>query len=508
MKASRPNILLIMADQLPAACVGTYGHPTIKTPNIDRLAERGTRFESAYCNSPICAPSRASLCAGRYPSELGAYDNGSDFPASTPTFMHHLGAAGYDVALSGKMHFIGPDQRHGFQRRLTPEIYPSSFTWTPNWNDGAIHNPGTAVDQLRDAGLCDWNLQLDYDEEVRFRALEALRDFARRPVKQADQPFFLCASFTHPHDPFVTTRDWWDLYDPDEIDLPAAPGASTMEQMHPYDQWLQIHHMIDEYPPAEDEIRNARHAYYGMVSYFDHCVGQLIDELDRLGLADDTLVVVTSDHGEMLGEHGMWFKRTYFDWSTRVPLIAAGPGVADGTCQETVSLIDLFPTFCELAGRTPDTASGNSLCGLLSGMDESSAWKDLAICEYLSEGVCEPMRMIVSDRGRWKYVHVRGHDELLFDLQEDPLEQRNLALAPEHQTRRQILREQLLTNWDPDIVREHVIASQQRRRTINLAHQANPDLSWDVQPDFDARQQYVRKQNAQEANVTQRIPRA
>lgn len=133
------------------------------------------------------------MCTGRYVSEIGAYDNGADFPASTPTFMHHLGRAGYEVLLSGKMHFIGPDQRHGFHRRLTPEIYPSGFTWTPDWNDGARHNPGTAVNQLHEAGLCDWNLQLDYDEEVRFRSLEALRDLARQNVDER-KPFFLCAA--------------------------------------------------------------------------------------------------------------------------------------------------------------------------------------------------------------------------------------------------------------------------------------------------------------------------
>ena len=142
MTVKRPNILMIMADQLPAACVGAYGHPMIQTPNLDRLALRGMRFDSAYCNSPICAPSRASLCTGRYVSEIGAYDNGADFPSSTPTFMHHLGRAGYDVLLSGKMHFIGPDQRHGFHRRLTPEIYPSSFTWTPDWNESMTPSHG------------------------------------------------------------------------------------------------------------------------------------------------------------------------------------------------------------------------------------------------------------------------------------------------------------------------------------------------------------------------------
>ena len=219
---SQPNILMIMADQLPARAVGAYGHPLVRTPNMDALAREGTAFTSAYTNCPICAPARASMATGLYVSRIGAYDNGADFPSSTPTFMHHLRRAGYTVWLSGKAHFIGPDQMHGFERRLTPEIYPSSFVWTPDWTRGAYPNPGTAVDQLREAGPCTWSLQLDYDELVSFRALEALRELARRG--REGRPFFLCASYTHPHEPFITTREWWDLYDHRAIDMPAVPG--------------------------------------------------------------------------------------------------------------------------------------------------------------------------------------------------------------------------------------------------------------------------------------------
>ena len=315
--AKQPNILMIMADQLPARTVRAYGHPLVRTPHLDALAATGTLFEAAYSNCPICAPSRASMCTGRYVSGIDAFDNGSDFPPSIPTFMHHLRRAGYEVLLSGKMHFIGPDQMHGFERRLTPEIYPSSFVWTPDWRRGAYPNPGTAMDQIAEAGLCTWNMQLDYDEEVSFRALEALRDLARR--QEADRPFFLCASYTHPHEPFTATREWWDLYDHDTIDMPTVP-AMPLARMHPYDQWLQIHHMVDTHAPEAEHIRNARHAFYAMVSTFDHQVGRLLSELERLGLAENTVVLVTSDHGEMLGEHGMWFKRTYLDPSTRVPL--------------------------------------------------------------------------------------------------------------------------------------------------------------------------------------------
>ena len=507
MKNSRPNILLIMADQLSAQWLGAYGHPVVQTPHLNALAERGVLFEAAYANCPICAPSRAGMCTGRHVGEIGAYDNGTDFASSIPTFMHHLRRADYEVVLSGKMHFLGPDQLHGFERRLTPEIYPSSFVWTPDWTRGAYHNPGTAVDQLRDSGLCDWNMQLDYDEEVQFRALEELRDQARR--RHEGRPFFLCASFTHPHEPFITTRQWWDLYAHDRIDPPAAP-ALPMDRMHPYDRWLQIHHMIDVYPPREEDVRNARHAYYGMISYFDSKVGELIGELERLGLAENTLVFVTSDHGEMLGEHGMWFKRTYFEPSSRVPLLCAGTDrVPSGRrVGRTVSLVDLFPTFLEIAELddwqdAESSVDGTSLGGLLAGTE--AAWKDYALIEYYSEGVCQPMRAAVSDR--LKYVYVHRESPQLFDLAEDPHELHNCIDDPSYAQRLERLKRLVHDGWNADDMLARVLEKQRNRRLINEAMAHGRAGSWDIEPHFDAGRQYVRTEDAQITNVRRRYPR-
>ncbi|MGY8674993.1 MAG: sulfatase-like hydrolase/transferase, partial [Verrucomicrobiia bacterium] len=209
---------------------------------------------------------------------------------------------------------------------------------------------------------------------VRFRSRKYLRDFA--PRKDAGKPFFLCSSFTHPHEPFITTQRWWDLYAPEDIDLPGVEKIPT-EEMHAFDQWLQLHHMVDEYPLTEEQIRNTRHAYYSMVSYFDHQVGGLVAELERLGLDENTIIVVTSDHGEMLGERGMWFKRTYFENSVKVPLIFAGTdAVGSGLrMQKEVSLVDLMPTFLDLAGlkdldAVETTLAGESLGSMLSGEDQ------------------------------------------------------------------------------------------------------------------------------------------
>lgn len=503
----QPNILMIMADQLSAKWLGAYGHPLVKSPNIDALAGRGVRFDAAYTNCPICAPSRASMCSGRYVSNVGVYDNGAELPAATPTFMHHLKRAGYRTWLSGKMHFIGPDQHHGFDRRLTTDIYPAGFNWTPDWRESPCANPGTAVDQLRDSGTCDWSMQLDYDEETHGRSMGALRDLAR--LEGEGKPFFLCASYTHPHDPFYITKEWWDLYDHDAIDMPEEDDVD-LNDMHAYDQWLQIHHMVDQYPPSEEVVRNTRHAYYGMVSYFDAKVGELVNELERLGMAEDTIVIVTSDHGEMLGDHGMWFKRTCYDSSVRVPLVVAGSDdVAGGrVIDQTVSLVDLFPTLVQWsnlddAQEVNAGADGHSLCGLLSGEDEG--WDHAAISEYYSEGVCQPIRMAVLDQV--KYIYVHEEKEQLYDLAHDPGESVNLMDDPAYAERLRVLKEAVHAGWDAEEVSVRVLASQKNRRFINGADEVEGRRSWDVKPEFNVRAQYVRCENGQVANAKRRLPR-
>ena len=501
----RPNILMVMADQLPAAALGCYGHPVVRTPSIDRLAAEGVCFERCIANSPLCAPSRASMVTGLLPWRTGVFDNACELPAQTPTFMHHLRRAGYRTLLAGKMHFIGPDQLHGFDERLTTDIYPASFVWTPNWRKGVYPNPGTSVVQLKEAGRCRWSLQLDYDEEVHFRALERLRAIARD--RSDRRPFFLCVSYTHPHDPFVTTQRYWDLYDHDAIDPPAA-RPQPPARMHAFNRWLQVHHEVDRYPPSDELVRRARHAYYAMVSYFDEKVGELVAELSRLGLGSRTAVIVTSDHGEMMGEHGMWFKRTFLDGSARVPFVCSWPGQwgAGRRVADAVSLVDLFPTLLDLAalpdrGAVAHDVDGASLLPLLEGHiveDERSA-----IGEYYGEGVIHCMRMLC--RGPHKYVHVESQPPVLYDLEADPLEQTNLAGRPDVAGLEASMREQLLAGWDGEEMERRVLASQRARLQILEAMAQGKPVSWDHQPVFDASRQYVRGKDAQQSSGEQRL---
>src|SRR5688572_22361883 len=250
----RPNVLLVMADQLSALATSPYGNPDVLTPNLQALSDGGALFRNAYCNYPICVPSRMSMLTGRLPSSIECWDNGAELPASTPTFLHHLRLAGYRTLLSGKMHFIGADQLHGFERRLTSDIYPANFNLYRPWREQGDppRNASTNMAMgVKTAGVRNWTHQLEYDEEVHFRALEQLRHFGleaerfrTRGSAGSDRPWFFCASYTHPHDPFHITQEYWDRYEGRQITVPADPPPG--HQPHPSDMWVRSYTRTDD----------------------------------------------------------------------------------------------------------------------------------------------------------------------------------------------------------------------------------------------------------------------
>src|ERR1700735_2177745 len=233
--ADRPNVLILMADQLAARVLRAYGGTLARTTHIEALADAGVVFDSFYCNSPLCAPSRFSFLAGQLPSKIGAYDNAAEFPAQVPTFAHYLRRAGYQTALSGKMHFCGADQLHGFEERLTTDIYPADFGWTPDWSRFE-HRPSWYhnMDSVTQAGPCTRTNQIDFDDDVVFQARQKLFDMARGKDKR---PFCLVASMTHPHDPYVIPQSYWDRYEGVEIDMPRVPESP--ERLYPHSRRLR-----------------------------------------------------------------------------------------------------------------------------------------------------------------------------------------------------------------------------------------------------------------------------
>src|SRR5262249_38039673 len=233
--AKRLNVLFLMADQLAAPFLPAYGQKAVKAPNLDRLAERGVVFDNFYCASPLCAPSRFTMTAGAAVSRIGAYDNAAEFSSDVPTFAHYLRAAGYRTVLAGKMHFCGPDQLHGFEERLTTDIYPADFGWTPDWEHPEFR-PSWFHDMssVTEAGPCLRSNQLDFDEEVAFAAERSLFGHIR---SGDERPFCYVVSFTHPHDPFTIPRHWWDLYRDDDIPMPATPDPGA--GLHPHERRLR-----------------------------------------------------------------------------------------------------------------------------------------------------------------------------------------------------------------------------------------------------------------------------
>jgi choline-sulfatase len=482
-----PNVLLIMVDQLAAQWLPAYGHSVVHAPALSALAGEGVVFDAAYCASPLCAPSRAAMLSGRRASGIGVFDNAAELPASVPTLAHVFRAAGYRTCLSGKMHFVGPDQLHGFERRLTTDVYPASLDWTPDWTRSVAdrlpwyHSVHSVLEPARTVAA----MQTDYDDEVAFHAVREVHDLAR---SGDGQPFFLVASFTNPHDPWEVPGRYWDLYDPESIALPAVP-LMGFEEADPHSRRLRQMSGIDEVSLSEENIRRARHGYYAAISYVDERIGMVLGALRETGLDSDTLIVFTADHGELLGERGLWYKMSFLEPSARVPLVFGGPDL--GTPRrvaQPVSLIDLVPTLAELAGIPLEglEADGTSLAALLG----DSGRGDPVVCEYNAEGVNAPAAMIRS--GVHKLIVCRDDPDLLYDLQADPLELVNLAEDPAHASTVASLREALVARVDLADVERRVLASQRERHLVTRALSTGAVAAWDYQPFVDASTQYVR----------------
>ena len=488
----QPNILLVMADQLAAQALSLYGNGVCKTPNLERLAAQGAVFTNNYSNNPLCVPSRASMLTGRLSPDIGVYDNANEIASSLPTMAHFMRAQGYQTFLCGKMHFIGPDQLHGFEERLTTDVYPADFQWIADWSAGPAFVPsGTALNGVVEAGPCIRTMQEDYDDDVAFQASRKIYDLARSDDKK---PFFGVVSFTSPHTPFNVSQRYWDLYDHKDIDLPAV-SEIPFAALDYFSKALFFAHGRHRHSITKDHLLNARHAYYAMISYLDEKLGQMLDQLDETGLREDTIVIFTSDHGEMMGERGMWFKQCFWEWSARVPLVISDGRVANNMrIDANSSLIDLLPTFIDFGGK--DTAllrpaiaelAGHSLMPLLTG--NASIAADYVIADYLAIGPCVPCRMV--KKGEYKYIFTHGHPDLLFNLEADPDERVNLAEYASNAPILAVLKKIGMDGYDPDMLMAKIVASQRRRSFIAKVPGKKPD--WDYVAFQGDAERYVRR---------------
>ena len=466
MARDRANILIVMSDQHSKHVSACYGDPVVSTPNLDRLAAGGVLFENAYCPFPLCAPSRMAFLTGQQPSEIKMYGNGSILDSEVPTFLHALGAAGYENVLCGRMHFGGYDQRHGFRKRIFPEVSGNAagmLGHTNAFRRASLERSGPGR-----------NHYLLYDEEC---VAEGVR-WLRTQSGKRDQPFCLVVGLVGPHCPFVCPPELFEKYF-DSVSLPQYT-EDDLSRMHGFNQRFRERSKITD--ATAHEIRRTRAAYYGMVEFDDRLIGMLLGTLEEAGLTDDTLVVYTSDHGEMAGEHGMWWKMSFYEGSVAVPMIVSMPGrIREGAREATpASLIDLAPTVAEMAGA-PDVpgVSGASLVGYLTGEQtdpDRRVFSEMFVNNrvWTDQGPSRgPARML--RKGKWKCMYYHGEKPELYDLENDPDEMNDLAEAPEHGSTLESMLREMLTDWDPNT---HIARMEEciNQREIVRAAPGDPTL--------------------------------
>ncbi len=418
------NMLFIMSDEHNKRILGAAGHPMIRTPNLDRLAASGVRFSDAYCNSPICVPSRASFQTGRYVNEIRFWDNAIAYDGSIPSWAHRLKAAGHRVDSIGKLHYRSVEDDNGFTREHMP-LHVVEGIGDPI---GMLRDPPpprqAALRMAKDAGPGDSTYQ-GYDDRITEAAEQWLADRAAAPD---GKPWCLFVSLVCPHFPLISRPEWYGLYPEDEVPLPTL-YAPQERPRHPFLEAMRACQIYDQGFDEERKIRRAVAAYFGMVSFVDDNVGKLMRALERTGLADDTRIVYTSDHGDNLGNRGLWGKSNMYEESAGVPMIMAGPEVPRGVvCDAPVSLVDAFPTIVACVGLAPNPADADLPGAPLLDIVAGTAAPRTVMSEYHAAGSITGAFMI--RHGSFKYVHYVGMPPQLFDLAADPNETRDLGQDP------------------------------------------------------------------------------
>ena len=440
--------------------------------------------------------------SGLLPSRSRVYDNAAEFAADIPTYAHHLRRAGYQTCLSGKMHFVGPDQMHGFEERLTTDIYPADFGWTPDYRkpgeriDWWYHNMGSVTG----AGVAEISNQMEYDDEVAYNATRKVYDLARG---HDARPWCLTVSFTHPHDPYVARKKYWDLYSDCEHLLPDVP-AMKYEDHDAHAQRIFDANDWRNFDITEEDIKRSRQAYFANISYLDDKIGKVMEALEAT--RQEAVILFVSDHGDMLGERGLWFKMCFYEGSARVPLMVAAPGMEPGRVEAPVSTIDVCPTLCELAGVSMDEVmpwvEGQSLVPQGQGAKRMAP----VAMEYAAEASYSPL--ICLRQGRWKYTNCALDEEQLFDLDADPHELANKAEDASVRKVLEYFRLEAAARWDLEEFDAQVRESQARRWVVYEALRQGGYYPWDYQPLMKASERYMR--NHMDLNVVEenaRFPR-
>ena len=451
------NLLYILSDQHARDALGCYGSSVVQTPNLDRLAARGTRFQNAYTPCPICVPARASLATGGYVHQIGYWDNAFPYDGAVPSWGHRLRDQGHRVDSIGKLHFSGPDDDHGFSEEIDPlHVVDGVGDILGSIRDNAPFRNKRAG--IIEAGPGD-STYLSYDARNADNACAWLEARASE-AQPGDKPWTLFLSFVCPHPPYISPQELFDLYPPEAMPMPIQWRVEDWPN-HPAMDYFRRYFSFDE-PFTEGQIRRLIAAYYGVCTYLDQQIGRVLETLATQGMTDNTRIIYTSDHGETHGARGMVGKFVLYDESAAVPLIVAGPDVPQGRVVKTpVTLVDSFPTILEGVGAqpVPEDAKlpGISLWQLAQQPDQERT----ILSEYHalgSENAAYMLRTL-----RFKYIHHVNAAPQLFDLDADPEERNDLAAAPDYQETRRALEAQLRQMLDPEAVNAQAKADQEAK---------------------------------------------
>ena len=446
----RPNILFILCDNLNPNVLGCAGHPMVKTPNIDRLAAQGTYFTNAYCGSPVCVPARSSLFSGMFPSDVDSYCNATTFQGQKPTWGHALKQAGYYTKATGKMD-LSKKADLGFEQEDTANEHDAK---------------GGDITALFRRPLCyrlgereDIEGRVNKREHKDVSVMKIGLQFLRDDAPKRKEPWALFVGYIAPLPGFQVEPAYSKLYSPEKVPVPRLPDGYLETIPEPWEATRAYKRISTPIPEAR--IRRALAAYYGNVTALDDRVGKLLDQLDRSGLRENTVVIFSCDHGRSLGDHGLWFHNEPTDHSSRVPIIMAGPGIPAGKrIGAPVMHVDLFPTLTEIGGAAaPSGLRGHSLVPMLKG--GTGSHPGYAYSELHAEGTVTGSFVIRKDK--WKYIHYTYYDSLLFNMETDPGEMKNVIDTPEGKRVSKELHAILTSLVDPTAVTERAFAAQEKK---------------------------------------------
>lgn len=462
-----PDILMIVSDQHTAFCSGFMGDKIVRTPNLDRLAAAGTIFSAAYTSCPLCVPARASLVTGIMPSKLNVFSNGDRFDSGQPTYAHAAAIAGYETVLCGRMHFVGEDQYHGFTKRIFGDIL-HKYPGESKQRLGA-YAPLMGYRHCLDRYGKGYNPVLDYDSCVTNRAAGYL-------TENIDKPLMMTVGFYGPHFPYFAPADLFDYYR-DKVSL---PETSRHEPNYRHDV---VRHKEQE--ASDETILDIRADYYAMIEYMDREIKKILDAWNNFLAAyrREGIVIYTSDHGDQTGERKIFGKQTFYETSSRIPLVISGCGVDKGKkIASAASICDIAPTICELSNAEPLSGiDGISLVPYLHGPHAENEKQRPIYCEYVDNAYNKnvPGRMV--RYGKWKLISYLGYEEqdLFFNAEDDPYELTNVI--NEHKDIAGGLKELLNKDWNPqDLLKREENKSMQRaimQKWGNAVHPEDP-LLW------------------------------